>query len=86
MLQDHGLDGSVANIADIVQCNEFVSIANFSWSILNTRVTSEKSFAGVVSLSQDSSKIKLRCSQFAALSLSLSLSLVPGLGVCAAPK
>ena len=36
MLQDHGLGGSVTNIAVIVECCEFVSTASFSWSILYT--------------------------------------------------
>ena len=82
MLQDYGLDGSVANIAVKVDCCEFVSTASFFWSILYTRAVSGISFAGIVSLSRDSLKTNLR-SQFAALSLSLSL--VPGLGICAVP-
>ena len=73
MLQDDGLDGSVANIAVKVDCCEFVSTASFFWSILYTRAVSGISFAGIVSLSRDSLKTNLR-SQFAALSLSLSRS------------
>ena len=70
MLQDHGLDSSVTNIAVIVECCEFVSTASFSWSILYTRAAYGTRFARMVSLSQDSSKINLRRSQFAALSRS----------------
>ena len=54
MLQDHGLDGSVANIAVIVECCKFVSTANLSWSILYTRAASGISFAGIASLSHNS--------------------------------
>ena len=67
-LQNHGLDGSVANIAVIVECCKSVSTANFSWSILYTRTTSRISPARIASLSQDSSKINPRFSQFASLS------------------
>ena len=66
--QDHVLDGSVANIAVTVECCELFSAASFYWSILYTRAASGVIFAEIVSLSQNRSKINLRCSQVAALS------------------
>ena len=65
-------DGSEANIAVMVECCEFVSTASFSWSILYTIAASTVSFSWIISLSQDSSKINLRCSQLLTLCSSLS--------------
>ena len=55
-------------IAFIVEYCEFVSPVSFSWNMLYTRAASGISFAGIVSLSQGSSKINLCRSQFAVLS------------------
>ena len=66
-LQNRELDGSVANIAVIVDCCKFVFTVSFSWSILYTRAASGIIFGRIASLSQDISKINPCCSQFVAL-------------------
>ena len=70
-LQDHGLDGSIANNAVMVECCKFVSTATFYWSIIYTRDVSGMSFAGNVPMSQNSLKISLLFSQFLAGTSSL---------------
>ena len=56
----------------MVEYCEFFFRANLSWSILYTRTTFGISFTRIVSLSQDSSNIKLCCSKFTDISRSWS--------------